>query len=152
MNKKAADTKEATVQPEGEAGPEEPAREIWEAQPLSLRNTARLIRLLAGQLIQKIIFDAPKLQGASDSAILVAVLEVLDEQSLTELFSIAVDQPPKAIKENYDAAKAMGAMVDFLRISNFGSLWGEARRLGGAGQARKKRKGKGKGRRSASKK
>lgn len=142
-------TKVAT-QPEGEAGPEIPAHEVWEAQPLSLANTARLIRLLAGQLIQKVILDAPKLQGAPDSAILAAVLEVLDEQSLAELLSIAVDQPPEVIKENYDAAKAMGAMVDFLRISNFGSLWGEARKLGGAGQPRKSRKGR--RRRSASKK
>lgn len=150
MNRKAVETEETTLQPEEKAGPEIPAREVWEAQPLSLRNTARLIRLLAGQLIQKVVLDAPKLQGAQDSVILGAVLEVLDEQSLTELFSIAVDQPPEVIKENYDAAKAMGAMVDFLRISNFGSLWGEARRLGGAGEPRKKgkgtrRRGKGKG-------
>ncbi len=137
------------MQPEGrEADSEKLEREIWEAQPLSLANTARLIRLLAGQLIQKTILEAPDLQGASDSEVLAAVLQVLDENSLAELLSIAVDQPPEVIKENYDAAKAMGAMVDFLRISNFGSLWGEARRLGGAGQVRKKKKR----RRSASKK
>jgi len=148
MNKKAEEKKETTAQPEEKAGPETPVREIWEAQPLSLANTARLIRLLAGQLIQKTILEAPKLQGASDSEILAAILQVLDENSLTELLSIAVDQSPEVIKENYEAAKAMGAMVDFLRISKFGSLWGEARRLGGAGQVRKK----GTRRRSASKK
>jgi len=150
MEEKAEESTEATAQAEEEAGPEIPARDIWEAQPLSLRNTARLIRLLAGQLIQKAILEAPKLQGASDSEILTTVLGVLDENSLTELFSIAVDQPPEVIKENYDAAKAMGAMFDFFRISNFGSLWGEARRLGGAGQPRKR--GKGRRRRSTSRK
>lgn len=122
---------EVSVEPEG--------REVWEAQPLSLANTARLIRLLAGQLIQKIILEAPNLQGASDTEVLVSVFRVLDEQNLAEFLSIAVDQPPQVIKENYYAAKAMKAAVDFMRVNDFGSLWGEARRLGGAGQPRKKR-------------
>jgi len=134
-------TEESTQSEVGEAGPEMPVREIWEAQPLSLANTARLIRLLAGQLIQKTILEAPKLQGASDSEVLAAVLQLLDEKSLAEFLSIAVDQPPEVIKENYEPAKAMGAAIDFLRINRFGAFWGEARRLGGAGQPRKKRRG-----------
>lgn len=138
-DKKEMETTVEQLEEEGEARPEMPDREIWEARPLSLANTARLIRLLAGQLIQKIILEAPALQGASDSDVLAAVFQVLDEQSLTEFLSIAVDQTPDVIRENYHAAKAIRAAVDFLRVNDFGALWGEARRLGGAGQARKKR-------------
>lgn len=122
-----------TVEPEG--------REVWEAQPLSLANTARLIRLLAGQLIQKIILEAPNLQGASDTEVLVSVFRVLDEQNLAEFLSIAVDQPIDVIRDNYNAGKAIKVAIDFVRLNDFGSILGEARRLGGAGQPRKKRRG-----------
>lgn len=115
-------------------------REVWEAQPLSLANTARLIRLLAGQLIQKVILEAPKLQGASDTEVLVSVLRVLDEQNLAEFLSVAVDQPIDVIRENYNAAKAIKVAIDFVRLNDLGSILGEARRLGGAGQPRKKRR------------
>jgi hypothetical protein len=131
---------EVTIEPEGRgASPEMPARGIWEAQPLSLANTARLIRLLAGQLIQKIILEAPKLEGASDTEVLVSVFRMLDEQNLAEFLSIAVDQSIDVIRDNYSAAKAVKVAIDFVSLNDFGSILGQARRLGGAGQPRKKR-------------
>jgi hypothetical protein len=112
----------------------------WVAKPLSLRNTTRLIRLIAGQLIRKTILEAPALQGASDSEVLGAVLEALDEDALAELISIGIDQPVEVVKENYNAGEAMASLVQFFRLNDFGRIWGEARNLGGAGQARKKKK------------
>lgn len=136
---------------QSDSGPNEegPGREVWEAQPLSLANTARLIRLLAGQLIQKIILEAPELQGASDTQILTAVLRVLDAESLGEFLSIATDQPLETIQAHYNAAKAIGVGIAFMRLNDMGSILGEARRLGGAGQPRKRGRRR---RRSTSKK
>lgn len=153
MKQKTEASTEATTQPEGrEAASETLEREIWEAQPLSPGNTARLIRLLAAQLARKVILRQPELAGASDEEIIVVILEVLDERSLIEFLSIAVDHPPEVIEENYDVTKAMTALFAFFRLHNFGAIWGEARRAAGAGQPRKKKKRRKKRSRSASKK
>lgn len=136
---------EITVEAEGrEAEP----RDIWEAQPLSPGNTARLIRLLAAQLARKLILGRSDLVGATDEEVLLALLEILDERSLIEFLSIAVDQPPEVVKANFDVTKAIPSLIGFFKIHNFGILWGEARRAAGMGQVRKK----GKKRRSRSKK
>lgn len=140
---------------QSEPGPDEieSGREVWEARPLSLGNTARLLRLLAGQLIQKIILERPDLEGASDTEILTAILQVLDEKSLAEFLSIATDQPLETIQANYNAAKAIGVGIAFMRMNEFGAILGEARRQGGAGSGKPSRKRRGgQRRRSASKK
>ncbi len=112
------------VPPEVECG-------VWTAQPLSIRGTVRLVRLLAGALamaafnVSNIVDDAGEL---SEDGI-IQLLSILDPGLIRQLFSIITGLTEAEVDETFNLNIAFDVLLEFWDKEDLSSLWGKATRL-----------------------